>query len=87
MFVGGGKGEIFVPARLCCGPHHVGPVFEALPAWMAGTSPAMTTRAETKSKRYENHAFAWQNPNGVLHISAGRIGRAAPGRRQKGEEV
>ena len=46
-----GKGESFVPTKLCFRPPHVGPVFEALPAWIAGTSPAMTARAETNSKR------------------------------------
>jgi hypothetical protein len=45
-----GKGESFVPAKtLLRAAPHVGPVFEALPAWIAGTSPAMTPRAETNS--------------------------------------
>jgi hypothetical protein len=26
-----------------------------LPAWIAGTSPAMTARAETNSHRYKSH--------------------------------
>jgi hypothetical protein len=45
------QGESFVPTKLCCGPPHAGPFFEALPAWMAGTSPAMTARAETNNDR------------------------------------
>jgi hypothetical protein len=46
-----GKGERFVPAKLCCGPR-LDLVFEtALRGWpgQARTSPAMTTRAETNS--------------------------------------
>jgi hypothetical protein len=49
-----GNGESFVPTKLCFRPPHVGPVFEALPAWIAGTSPAMTARAETNSHRYKS---------------------------------
>jgi hypothetical protein len=43
-----------VPTKLCFRPPHVGPVFEALPAWIAGTSPAITAGAETNSKRYKS---------------------------------
>ena len=46
-----GKGESYVPAKLCCEPPYVGRVFKALPAWIAGTSPAMATRADPNSKR------------------------------------
>jgi hypothetical protein len=32
----------------------VGAVFEVSPAWIAGTSPAMTRRAETNSKPFKS---------------------------------
>ena len=77
-----GKGENFAPAKLCCGPPQVGPVFEALPAWIAGTSPAMTPRAETNSKRYKSQivvrAVPFRPPiQPLLAVApAGRSGRA-----------
>jgi len=43
-----GKGESFVPAKFCCGPRHVGPVFEALPAWIAGLVPGLVPATTTK---------------------------------------
>ena len=43
-----GKGESFVPAKFCCGPRHVGPVFEALPAWIAGLVPGLVPAMTTK---------------------------------------
>jgi hypothetical protein len=57
------QGESFLPAKLCCGLPHAGPVFDALPAWIAGTSPTMTTRAETNSKRYGSRLYLWERTN------------------------
>jgi hypothetical protein len=62
-----------VPAKICSGPLHVGPVFERPPAWIAGTSPAMTARAaETSSIPLpESEIYAMLFGNGGLGASPG----------------
>ena len=48
-----GKGESFAPAKLCCGPPHVGPVLKRCRR-DSRDKPAVTPRAETNSKRYKS---------------------------------
>jgi hypothetical protein len=63
LFVSAARAKALCLAELCLRAAPCRPVFEALPAWIAGTSPdhrpgaAMTTRAETNSECYKSLIF------------------------------
>jgi hypothetical protein len=47
LFVSAARAKALCLAKLSLRAAPCRPVFEALPAWIAGTSPAITARAET----------------------------------------
>jgi hypothetical protein len=86
-FASAARAKALCLQKLCCGAPDIGPVFEALPAWVAGTSPAMTTRAETNSNAMGVDFILGKGRIRAIPIPFARPNRfGAPRRQQKGEE-